>query len=233
MAQNILEYTISLKDLMSSRLKQLSDGGKKLGNQLVKVANNAKKLEKEFSVTGVSVNNLQKKINLLRNTRDLLPTTAISSIRKYNTEIKQLENQIERLQTINGGWFKNKMSEAVSSIPSVLKNPIVGMGVMLGTSVKRGMEAELQKANITTLMRGDNGSPKYKNNAAGISTQTLFKGGSKRWQQQNGEYMRNKRSVWVVPTRPFKGAHIATFPPDLIRPELNAEYVKITENRLR
>lgn len=29
---------------------------------------------------------------------------------------------------------------------------------------------------------------------------------------------RNKRSVWSVATRPFKGAHFATFPPDLIEP---------------
>lgn len=30
--------------------------------------------------------------------------------------------------------------------------------------------------------------------------------------------MRNKRSVWTVPTVGFKGAHFATFPQDLIRP---------------
>lgn len=30
--------------------------------------------------------------------------------------------------------------------------------------------------------------------------------------------LRNKRSVWDVPTHSFKGAHFATFPPDLIRP---------------
>jgi site-specific DNA-methyltransferase (adenine-specific) len=29
---------------------------------------------------------------------------------------------------------------------------------------------------------------------------------------------RNRRSVWTVATRPFKGAHFATFPPDLIEP---------------
>jgi DNA modification methylase len=28
----------------------------------------------------------------------------------------------------------------------------------------------------------------------------------------------NRRSVWTVPTKPFKGAHFATFPPDLIEP---------------
>lgn len=30
--------------------------------------------------------------------------------------------------------------------------------------------------------------------------------------------VRNKRSVWTVSTKPFKGAHFATFPPDLIEP---------------
>lgn len=31
-------------------------------------------------------------------------------------------------------------------------------------------------------------------------------------------FMRNKRSVWTVSPKPFKGAHFATFPPELIRP---------------
>jgi len=80
---------------------------------------------------------------------------------------------------------------------------------------------------------------------------------------------RNKRSVWTVPTRAFKGAHFATFPPNLIRIcieagcppdgvvldpfmgagttavvarelgrnyvgiELNADYVKIAEERVK
>lgn len=30
--------------------------------------------------------------------------------------------------------------------------------------------------------------------------------------------MRNKRTVWTVKTKPYKGAHFATFPPDLIEP---------------
>ena len=33
-----------------------------------------------------------------------------------------------------------------------------------------------------------------------------------------GENDRNLRTVWNVPTRPFPGAHFATFPPELIRP---------------
>lgn len=37
-----------------------------------------------------------------------------------------------------------------------------------------------------------------------------------------GNLVRNKRSVWSVTTKPFKGAHFATFPQDLIEPCLLA-----------
>ena len=33
---------------------------------------------------------------------------------------------------------------------------------------------------------------------------------------------RNKRDVWTVPTKPYKGAHYATFPPKLIEPMILA-----------
>lgn len=33
---------------------------------------------------------------------------------------------------------------------------------------------------------------------------------------------RNRRSVWTITTKPFKGAHFATFPPDLIEPMIKA-----------
>ena len=29
---------------------------------------------------------------------------------------------------------------------------------------------------------------------------------------------KNKRSVWTITSKPYKGAHFATFPPDLIEP---------------
>lgn len=34
----------------------------------------------------------------------------------------------------------------------------------------------------------------------------------------DGSYGRNKRTVWTVPTSPYKGAHFATFPADLVKP---------------
>lgn len=36
--------------------------------------------------------------------------------------------------------------------------------------------------------------------------------------QTGGRLTRNRRIVWTVTTKPFKGSHFATFPPDLIEP---------------
>jgi len=50
---------------------------------------------------------------------------------------------------------------------------------------------------------GDNPDPKYATKSGNVSK----------------EYEKaNKRSVWTVPTKPFRGAHFATFPPALIEP---------------
>ena len=39
---------------------------------------------------------------------------------------------------------------------------------------------------------------------------------------REGMENRNRRSVWTVATKPFKGAHFATFPPALIEPCIKA-----------
>ncbi len=52
-------------------------------------------------------------------------------------------------------------------------------------------------------------------NAADISNQTIGN-------QENLSGLRNRRTVWTIPTRGFPEAHFATFPPDLVRPCLLA-----------
>ena len=52
----------------------------------------------------------------------------------------------------------------------------------------------------------------------GLQIQSISRGGDRYFLGRDGQFVRNKRSVWSVPTHPFKGAHFATFPPDLITP---------------
>ena len=52
--------------------------------------------------------------------------------------------------------------------------------------------------------------------AGGVEVGRLRQDASRPRPEDDGS--RNKRSVWTVTTKPFKGAHFATFPPDLIEP---------------
>ncbi len=57
-----------------------------------------------------------------------------------------------------------------------------------------------------------------KNEALGKAT---YDGFNDRWNKSTEDGMpsaRNRRSVWTVATRPYKGAHFATYPPALIEP---------------
>lgn len=69
--------------------------------------------------------------------------------------------------------------------------------------------AEPTTANVTTSIRfggskyGDSDDPKHATKSGNVY-------------EPNGK--RNKRSVWTIATKPFKEAHFATFPPDLVTP---------------
>lgn len=70
------------------------------------------------------------------------------------------------------------------------------------------------------------GSAKYANGyfPTDVNTQTIAVHGHERWKHKDdeGNRLRNKRSVWTVTTKPFKEAHFATYPRDLIRPMIQA-----------
>jgi len=59
--------------------------------------------------------------------------------------------------------------------------------------------------------------PRYAENSKGESGQYAVV--SNKYKVNKG---RNKRCVWSIPTKPFKGTHFATFPPDLVEPMIKA-----------
>jgi len=72
-----------------------------------------------------------------------------------------------------------------------------------------------------TLLKG---SPKYEKGVVlGQVEHSMAAKGHERWKKnERGEYVRNKRSVWTIPTKPFKEAHFAVFPPTLVEPMVKA-----------
>ncbi len=62
------------------------------------------------------------------------------------------------------------------------------------------------------------GTGKHKSNGKNQSGEYKIDGVSYGKPNDDGEFTRNKRDVWTVTTKPYSGAHFATFPPDLIEP---------------
>lgn len=87
-------------------------------------------------------------------------------------------------------------------------------------------EAIKEKANYDgrkdEVMKG---SPKYADGFGPANgKQSIAAVGHERWKHkdEDGNRLRNKRSVWSVTTKPYSGAHFATFPIGLINPMLLA-----------
>jgi len=68
-----------------------------------------------------------------------------------------------------------------------------------------------------TIMKG---SDKYKTSVVPNKKEHIMAArGHERWQQdEEGNYLRNKRSVWTISVKPFRTAHFAVFPEALIEP---------------
>ena len=152
---NILEYTLTLKDFVSAKLQKIGINNEIMLEKFAELENVQKKVSRGFAQMGTSVHTLQQKIALLKAERDLLPIGSLSAIRKYNNEINKLEHSVSKLQTLNGGKLKTWFSEALNSLPGIATNPLILTGAVIGGSIKKGMEADLQQTNITTLLKGD------------------------------------------------------------------------------
>ncbi len=154
---NIVEYVFSLKDNASSKMVKVAVTASNLSQKLMGVSTHGMALGTNLNKLGASVSSLSTRIEELRRKRDLMPVGEISKIRAINSEMKRLERQINKMQTLNGSWLKTKTKEAFASIPGAgfITNPIVAISAGLGFAAKKGMDNELQKQNILTLMQGD------------------------------------------------------------------------------
>ena len=152
---NILEYTLTLKDLVSAKLQKIGVTNDAMLDKFGELQTTQEKVTKAFAQMGTSVHTLQQKIALLKAERDLLPIENLDVIRKYNSEINKLEHSITKLQNLNGSTIKTWFSDALNSLPGIATNPLILAGAGIGMSIRKGMEADLQQANITTLLRGD------------------------------------------------------------------------------
>ena len=99
----------------------------------------------------------------------------------------------------------------------------------LARAIEIAREKGLTPAHIDAIRSAgitDAGKAAITQTGAGRNTEEIIRLAAEAKEALGGYYReflthaggRNKRSVWTVTTKPFKGAHFATFPPDLIEP---------------
>jgi DNA modification methylase len=106
-------------------------------------------------------------------------------------------------------WHKpNPMPESVKDRPTSAHEKIW----LITKSKKYYYDAESIKEHASGRITGNKKPQKGTDQRFSETKQGLLKA------QQKPYYLKNKRNVWTVTTKPFKGAHFATFPIDLIEP---------------
>lgn len=151
---NILEYTLSLNDKFSATMRKIGVNSDMALNTFGKLQTQATKVKTTLNSMGTSVGSLTQKLELLKAERDWIPAKNLTDLRKYNTEIKLLENRITRLQTVSSKPIKNMFSNAFSSIPfaNLLTNPLVAAGALSAGAFSVGFKNDMAGVAFETLL---------------------------------------------------------------------------------
>ena len=151
MANNIT-YILSLNDQISSKLNKIY--GTSLGavQKFSELSKKSKEVQQAMGDFGNSIGSLRQKLELLKAEKEWIPQSNLNSIRAYNTEIKNLEKQIQHLDTINGSVFKRNMKDAISNLPfsNLITNPVALAGAGLFAAGKSAFDFEEGMAKINT-----------------------------------------------------------------------------------
>ncbi|NDP26459.1 MAG: phage tail tape measure protein [Flavobacterium sp.] len=164
---NTLQYTLSLNDQISAKLQKIGVSSNNALDKFSKLQLQSKKTSQLLKDMGGSVGSLREKLNLLKSEKEWIPASNLTSIRKYNTEIKNLEKEILKLDTINGSAFKRNLKGAINNLPfaDLITNPVAQAGVALFQSGKMALDFNegMVKINTTAQLNSD-GLNKLKDN---------------------------------------------------------------------
>ena len=154
MAENILTYVLNLQDNISDKLKRIGINNEQQLDTWAKVQRQVNGATQTIQNMGRSIGSMNERIAALRAQREWIPASNREAIRATNHEIQRLEREVRKLESLDGGLMKKWFKDIKAGIPALV-NPLSAAMVGLGKSISLGMEDQLQRQNITTLMGGD------------------------------------------------------------------------------
>lgn len=151
---NVLEYTLSLNDKISGKLQKIAVTSETALGVYAKLEKQTQTVSRVMGDMGKSVGSLQQRLQLLRQERDWIPASNIETLRAYNREIRSLEKEINRLQTINGSKVKTWFKDAFAQMPGAgfITNPLVVATAGISAITKLGIQAEQTRVSFEVLL---------------------------------------------------------------------------------
>ncbi|MGL5683587.1 MAG: phage tail tape measure protein [Marinifilaceae bacterium] len=145
------EYIISLTDQVSGKIQKITGASTETADKFNHMRAAQEKLDRTTKDFGRSISTLRDKMRLLQAERELINPNDLNTLKTYNKEINKLGKEIDKLENVRGGKFKMWMSDAFSSLPGVVTNPLVlaGAGIAAGAKSAMSFESGMGKINAT------------------------------------------------------------------------------------
>lgn len=156
---NTIEYIFSLQDKISAKISNITITSDRMLDKFAELERKNTSVNKTFNETGRTLGALREKITALQAEREWIPAENIEGIRAYNHEIKALNKEINKLESLNGGKLKKWGKEAFAALPgsNLMSNPLVAIGAAVGFSGKSAMNLDesMAQVNITAQLEGE------------------------------------------------------------------------------
>lgn len=153
---NTIEYIFSLQDKISAKVGNITVTSDRMLGKFADLEKKTNSVTKTFNETGRSLGSLREKIALLQAEREWIPAENIEGIRAYNREMKALNKEVTKLESLNGGKFKKWGQEAAAAMPgaNLISNPLVAGAAAVGFAGKSAMNFDegMAKVNITAQL---------------------------------------------------------------------------------
>jgi len=148
------EYILNLTDKVSGKLQKITGSSVSAVDKFIKLQDKTKALQRSTKDFGNSITTLRQKIDLLQQERDLINPKNLTTIRKYNSEIKGLSKEINKLETVNGSKFKKGVKDAFNELPGIFTNPVAMGAAAMGFAGKSAMDFDqsMAKVNVTAQL---------------------------------------------------------------------------------
>ena len=133
MAENTLEYILSLQDHISGPLKKIGINNSQQLATWAAVEKQVNAASATMKSCGISIGSLNQRISALQAEKQWIPASNTNAIKVTNIEIAKLEKQMHKLDSVGSTGIKKWVGQLKQSVPVLnsLTNPIL----MIGASI--------------------------------------------------------------------------------------------------